>query len=162
MMKNALLSLAVLAAVGVSGPSTFAAGGSLEPTTPIPTAPENPDFSAGKAAIEVKNYQAAIDAFGKFVAKEPNNPNGQNMLAYAYRRSGQLDLAFRHYNEALRIDPKHRGAHEYIGEAYLMSGNLAKAEEHLKLLDDLCFFGCEEYTMLKKAVAEHKQKTATR
>jgi hypothetical protein len=47
-----------------------------------------------------------------------------------------------------------------------MTNNLPKAEEHLKILDKLCFFPCSEYTQLKKAVAEYKgrqgQATATR
>lgn len=43
-----------------------------------------------------------------------------------------------------------------IGEAYLMSGNVAKAKEHLAQLDKICFFGCEEFTMLKTAIAEHE------
>jgi len=55
-----------------------------------------------------------------------------------------MSLVFKHYNEALRIDPEHRGAHEYLGEAYLMVGNLAKAKEHLAVLDKLCFFPCDE------------------
>jgi len=67
-------------------------------------------------------------------------------------------VVFKHYNEALRIDPKHRGAHEYIGEAYLMIGNPGKANEHLKALDSLCFFGCEEYSKLKKALADYGAK----
>jgi DNA-binding SARP family transcriptional activator len=69
-----------------------------------------------------------------------------------------LDLAFKHYNEALRIEPKHRGAHEYIGEAYLMVGNVQKARAHLTQLDRLCFFGCEEYTSLKQAVRDYEAK----
>jgi DNA-binding SARP family transcriptional activator len=63
---------------------------------------------------------------------------------------------FKHYNEALRIDPKHRNAHEYIGEAYLMVNNPAKAKEHLAALDRLCFFSCEEFTDLKKAIAAYE------
>ena len=34
--------------------------------------------------------------------------------------------------------------------------HLAKAEEHLDYLDDLCTFGCEEYSELKELVAEYK------
>jgi tetratricopeptide (TPR) repeat protein len=79
------------------------------------------------------------------------------LLGYANRKSGNLDLAFKHYNEALRLDPKHRGAHEYIGEAYLMKGDVAKAKDHLAALDRICFFGCEEYSDLKKAIAEHER-----
>ena len=66
----------------------------------------------------------------------------------------------RHYNEALRLDPKHLGAHEYIGEAYLMSGNLDKAREHLAQLDKLCRFGCKEYSELKKEVGVFEQQHA--
>jgi hypothetical protein len=69
-----------------------------------------------------------------------------------------MELVFKHYREALRIDPKHRGATEYLGEAYLMVNDLPKAKEQLAALDKLCFFGCEEYTMLKKAIADYEAK----
>ena len=71
--------------------------------------------------------------------------------------SGNLDAAFRHYADALRIDPRHRGAHEYIGEAYLMKGDLAKAKEHMAQLDRICFFGCGELADLKKAIAAYEK-----
>jgi tetratricopeptide (TPR) repeat protein len=67
-----------------------------------------------------------------------------------------MTLVFKHYEEALRIDPKHRDAHEYIGEAYLMINQPTKAKEHLAALDKLCFLPCEEYTDLKKAVAQYE------
>jgi len=69
-----------------------------------------------------------------------------------------MDVVFKHYQEALRLDPKHRGAHEYIGEAYVMVGNLAKAKEHLAALNKLCFFSCEEYRDLKKAIEGYESK----
>ena len=83
-----------------------------------------------------------------------------NLYAYALRKgpSPDMDLVFKHYNEALRLDPRHRGAHEYIGEAYLTVGNVHKAREHLTALDRLCIFGCAEYTDLKKAIAAYEAK----
>jgi len=54
---------------------------------------------------------------------------------------------------------RHRGAHEYVGEAYLLVGNLAKAEEHLNALKTICLIPCEEYEDLKRAVAEYRQRT---
>ena len=39
-----------------------------------------------------------------------------------------------------------------------MVNNPAKAKEHLAALDKLCFFGCEEYEMLKKAIAAYEAK----
>ena len=162
MLNRKLLSLIVLLTVMMlSGPAVMAAG-DAGGSSAVPAAPEDPDYAAGKRAVEAMNWQAALDAFNKVAAKDPGNANAQNYLGYTYRKSGKLDLAFKHYEEALRLNPKHRGAHEYMGEAYLMTDNLAKAEEHLQALDRLCFFGCEEYSELKKAVAEYKQKTANK
>ena len=161
MHTHTLASLFVLlAALTLSGqPAVAAGGGGSDSALAVP---EDPDYAAGKRAVEAKNWQGALDAFNKVVAKDPRNADAHNYLGYTYRKSGQLDLAFKQYEEALRLDPRHRGAHEYVGEAYLMNGNLAKAEEHLKALDSICFFGCEEYRELKKAVAEYKQKTASK
>jgi tetratricopeptide (TPR) repeat protein len=159
MLKPTVSAAFFVAAIGLCGPLAFADPG--ERPNLVQTAAD-PNYAAGKQAFEAKNWKAAEEAFTKVVAKEPGNANAHNFLAYSYRKSGNLDMAFKHYNEALRLDPGHRGAHEYIGEAYLMVGNLAKAEEHLGVLDRLCLFGCEEYSDLKKAIAEYKQKSASK
>ena len=65
------------------------------------------------------------------------------------------------YDEALRIDPRHRGALEYSGELYLQTGDLAKAEQRLATLDKTCRFGCSEYSELKKAIAQYKAGSST-
>jgi len=149
------LAVAVLAIATLSPVPAFPVGDDYPAP---PGAPADPDVEAGKAAIRAQNWPAAIAAFNKVAAKDPKDANAQNFLGFAYRKSGNLDLAFKHYNEALRLDPKHRGAHEYIGEAYLMQGNVAKAKEHLTRLDKICFFGCEEYDDLKKAIAEYEKR----
>lgn len=51
------------------------------------------------------------------------------------------------------LSPRHLGAHEYIGEACLMTGNPEKAREHLAALDKLCGRDCDEYRDLAKAIA---------
>ena len=52
--------------------------------------------------------------------------------AYATRRNGDAKAAqIPIYQKALALDPKHRGAHEYIGEAYLTLDDPAKARQHL-------------------------------
>ena len=129
-----------------------------------PPAPKDPVLEQARAAIEQKNLARAQGVLRDAVARNPQDADYHNLYAYSMRKGANpaMDLVFRHYNEALRIDPKHRGAHEYIGEAYLMSGNVPKAKEHLAQLDRLCFFGCEEYTKLKTAIAEHEQQQAKR
>ena len=127
--------------------------------SPEPTAtPKDPDLATARARIAAKDWQSAADVMQKAVARDPGNADYHNLLAYAIRKgpNPSMDVVFKHYNEALRLDPKHRGAHEYIGEAYLMVGNLAKAKEHLAALNKLCFFGCEEYRDLKQAIETYQ------
>jgi len=123
-------------------------------------APSDPVLEKVAAASQRNDWAAAQALLRDALAADPRNADYHNLYAYSIRKSEKpnLDLVFKHYHEALRIDPKHRGAHEYIGEAYLMIGNAAKAKEHLAALDRLCFFGCDEYAKLKKAVAEFEAK----
>jgi len=132
-------------------------GGGGDPQTTRPT-PEDPDYSAAVRAIKAERFADAIPLLEKVVAKEPRNADAYNWLGYATRRKGDPAASIPIYEKALAIDPKHLGAHEYIGEAYLMLRDLPKAKEHLATLDKLCFFSCEEYRDLKKAV-ERFEKT---
>jgi len=152
-MKSTLICAAVLFALPVPM-GALAAGTDTQPAA----AAQDPDYEAGKKAIEAMDWKLALASLGKAAARDPANPDIQNYLGYAYRKSGNLDAAFRSYGEALRLDPKHKGAHEYVGEAYLMANNLAKAEEHLAALDKICFFPCDEYRDLKKAIEEYRRR----
>jgi len=116
----------------------------------------DPDFAAGKKAIEAKDWSAAIKSFSSAALRDTRNADIENYLGFAYRNSGDLDSAFRHYERALALSPRHRGAHEYVGEAYLMAGNLPKAEEHLAKLKEICLVPCEEYDDLRKKVEEYR------
>jgi hypothetical protein len=69
-----------------------------------------------------------------------------------------MDLAFEHYARALQLNPRHRGAHEYMGVAYLLVGNLPKAEEHLAALRQICLIPCEEYGELKEEIDAHRRR----
>ena len=120
----------------------------------------DPDYAAGKAAIAAKDWSAAVRLLSSAALRDTRNADIENYLGYAYRQSGQLQPAFTHYQRALQINPRHRGAHEYIGEAYLLANNLTKAEEHLAALQGICLIPCEEYEDLKKAVADYRARAA--
>ena len=157
-MRTLLISILALFAGLAAGPAIHADAAGMDSGPPPNARPVDPDYEGGKKAIEAQNWKVALDSFGRVASREPSNADVQNYLGYAWRKSGNLELAFKHYNEALRLDPGHKGAHEYIGEAYLMVNNLPKAEEHLALLDKLCFFSCEEYRDLKKSIEEYRQR----
>jgi tetratricopeptide (TPR) repeat protein len=126
---------------------------------PRPNAPavqEDPTYVEGVSAVKRGDYAAAIRLFEAVVARDDRNANAYNWLAYSTRRSGDPAKSIPIYEKALAIDPKHRGEHEYIGEAFLALGDLPKAKEHLAVLDKLCFLPCDEYSDLKKAVREYE------
>ena len=118
----------------------------------------DPDYAAGKKAVEARNWNAAIKSFSSASLRDPDNADLQNYLGFSYRRLGQLEPAFKHYQRALTLNPRHRGAHEYIGEAYLIAKNLAKAEEHLAALGRICVLPCEEYADLRAKIAAYKER----
>src|SRR5262245_15576419 len=122
-----------------------------------PPAPTNADHAAGKRAVEARDWNGAIASLTKAAQRDSRNADIQNLLGYAYRNSGQLEPAFNHYQRALQLDPRHLGAHEYIGEAYLLANNPAKAEEHLAALKRFCSTAnCEEYEDLSKKIDQYR------
>ena len=119
--------------------------------------PEDPKYAEAVKAIKAKDYAKAVPLLEDVVSRDAANADAYNWLGYATRKNGNPSGALPYYEKALAIDPKHRGAHEYIGEAYLMLDNLPKAKDHLRTLDKLCFFTCSEYSDLKKAVEAYEK-----
>ena len=119
--------------------------------------PQDPAMAAAVQAIDAKEYARAIPMLEEVVTRLPGNAEAYNWLAYATRKNGDPARSIPIYQKALAIDPKHLGAHEYIGEAYLALDDLPHAKQHLARLNRLCFFSCEEYRDLKKAVEAYEK-----
>jgi tetratricopeptide (TPR) repeat protein len=117
----------------------------------------DPDFKAGKKALGAADWNGAVLAFELAAMRDPTNPDIQNYIGYAYRRLHQLGPAMGHYQQALMLNPRHRSAHEHLGEAYLVLGEAAKAEQLLAALENLCLIPCDEYDDLRRAIAAHKR-----
>lgn len=132
---------------------------------PAATAPVGDvDFDQGVAAVKFEDWVVAVAALERAAAKHRDSADVFNLLGYAYRKQRNLERAFANYHRALTLDPSHRGAHEYIGEAYLMAGNLVQAVEHLAILERLCRAPshCEEYHDLARAIAAYRAATPAR
>ncbi|HEX3170022.1 MAG TPA: hypothetical protein VHQ88_05555 [Burkholderiales bacterium] len=132
-----------------------AAGALAESNTPPPDIGSDPNFIAAKKAIAAKQWDKALYSL-KYVKAE--DAEVYNLTGYASRKVGKMDDAFRNYKIALQMNPNHRGAHEYVGEAYLITNNPAMAEEHLAALEKICGKNCEEYKDLAREIAEYKKK----
>ncbi|HXM81575.1 MAG TPA: tetratricopeptide repeat protein [Burkholderiales bacterium] len=122
----------------------------------------DPDYLRGRSAIEAKDWQSAVRLLSSAALRDTRNADIQNYLGYAYRNLGEMPLAFKHYSRALQLNPRHRGAHEYLGEAYLMIKNRAKAEEHLAALKKICLLPCPEYGDLERKLAAYREREGAR
>jgi tetratricopeptide (TPR) repeat protein len=111
--------------------------------------------------IEEQKYQEAIAKLEEANAKYPGSADVLNYLGYCNRKLNQLDKAMTFYRQAIAIDSKHRGVHNYLGELFLQMDNVKKAENELMTLGLLCPDGCEEQDDLKKSIDAYKTKSAS-
>ena len=121
-----------------------------------PSPPANDKLAAARTQIAAKNWDGAIAELKR--VNDTASADWNNLMGYTLRKAGTPDLAAseKFYDEALRIDPKHRGTLEYSGELYLIKGDLPMAEQRLAALDKICTLSCSEYRDLKKAIAHYK------
>ena len=116
----------------------------------------NDALATARARISEQKWTAAIDELKR--VNQPESADWNNLMGYSMRKQAAPDYAAagKYYDEALRIDPKHRGALEYSGELALITGDLPRAEARLAALDKACRFSCEEYRDLKGSIERYK------
>jgi len=84
------------------------------------------------------------------------HPDVLTYQGFANRKLSNYDVAISYYSAALKLDPEHRGANEYLGEYYVETGQLAKANAQLVKLERICKFGCEEAEELRRWIGGAK------
>lgn len=142
-----------LLAFGASG--AFAAGTST--TTELTPIEVRTQLASAEELIEKGSYDDAIEVLNGIVETNPREADAYNLLGYSYRKSKDFNRAERNYMRALRLNPDHKGALEYVGELYLETNRREKAEESLARLEELCPQGCEELEDLREAMASGGQ-----
>lgn len=158
-LKHLTMTLVLLSATAFG--TAFAAGGGGGGGgggTSWSSTATDPIIATAQDAIKKRDWTGAQQVLKNALSASPDSADYHNLYAYTVRKGPNPDMAvvFEHYNTALRINPEHKNALEYMGEAYLMVDQPEKAKENLKVLDGLCFFGCSQYTDLKKAIADYE------
>lgn len=109
-----------------------------------------------RSAVRLINEERYADAIADLYESQAivgPHPDILNYLGYSHRKLGLFDKAQDYYAQALKLDPEHRGATEYLGELYLEIGEIDKAKRQLARLDELCDFGCPEREDLARLIA---------
>ena len=85
----------------------------------------------------------------------PNKADTLNYLGFTTRKLGDFENGEKFYLLGLKIDPKHTGINEYLGELYVATNRHNLAVERLEVLKDC---NCKEYDQLKAVIAGEKSK----
>ena len=128
------------------------------------------DYATAKRLIKHQQYADAIPHLEKALAKHPHDADVFNYLGYTHRmvgvseatpaRDNDFKLSLAYYQQALAIDPNHKGVHEYLGELFLQMNDLNAAHREMNQLVILCPDGCEERDMLNTALAAYASTAA--
>lgn len=129
--------------------NAYAAGSDDDNTVVKPRA-----YKKAIKLIKKENYSEAAKLLEEILQKNKyqQDPDILNEYAFALRKSGDLSNAEINYNKALKIDPNHKGALEYLGELYVDTKRKDKANLILVKLENC---KCEEYSELKSYIANN-------
>jgi Flp pilus assembly protein TadD len=111
-----------------------------------------PDLTSVRAKIATKDYAGALAEL-RGLAEDNQQADVYNLLGFTLRKTGDYKTSLTYYTKALELQPDHKAAREYLGELYVETGEMAKAEEQVASLKQLCPAGCEELEDLQKAIA---------
>lgn len=100
-------------------------------------------------AVHRKDFAQAVALLSAIVADRPGFADVWNYLGFSLRQSGVLDKSEDAYLTALRLDPKHRGAHAYLGVLYVQTGRRHQAVTLEQTLSRICPHGCPELEELR-------------
>ena len=98
-----------------------------------------------KAKAE-KLYAQAFEKLNEALKKDKKNPDILNYMGFTSRKIGNFSEAEDYYLRGLAIDPKHNGINEYLGELYVQTDRIDKANKRLEVLKNC---NCEEYGELE-------------
>ena len=115
----------------------------------------NPTYAEAKTLVKNKKFDKAVAMLEELLkdSKNSSNPDILNDYAYSLRNLKQYDKAEKFYLAALKINPKHAGANEYLGELYLQTKRPDEAKKRLEVLKTC---NCEEYKELKEKIEKYK------
>lgn len=105
-----------------------------------------------REALAQRDWERAVSVLQTHVNVFPEDADAYSLLGFAQRQLGRFDLSLSAYERALAIDPRHLGAHAYLGILMLTQGQRERAISLLQSLSQLCQTPCEALQQLQEAL----------
>ena len=149
--KTAMVQKPAMAPAGAPAPAlpaaTPPARDSVEVASQIQTLKEivKKDLKNLPAWVELGNLyfdsdrpKEAIEAYSRYLAVKPDNPDVRTDMGIMYRKTGQFDKALEEFRKAAQSDPKHANSRYNIGIVLLhdkhdIKGAITAWEDYLKV-----------------------------
>jgi Flp pilus assembly protein TadD len=166
----AFVSASFLAGGLLAAPA-FAAGSDSSSGSQTPTCPSGKVYSQQKQKCvdaqsnllddqSLTTYAYVLAKQGRYeealqtldLLKKPNTAEALNYRGYATRKLGRVDEGIGFYLQAVALDPNYTLVREYLGEAYVIKGDLPRAKEQLAEIEKRCGTTCEPYSDLAEAI----------
>jgi tetratricopeptide (TPR) repeat protein len=105
-----------------------------------------------EALIKAHRYREVLAVLD--LMQNPNTAVALNYRGYATRHMGRVDEGIVYYLKSITLDPHYAQVREYLGEAYLIKGDLPNAQAQLRAIKGICGTTCEAYQDLQVAIAD--------
>jgi predicted Zn-dependent protease len=153
-LAGATLIAGMLASAPAYAVDGGGSGGGSSSTSGATRQVEVASLDDARQLIRAKKWKSAVSMLKQIVRADPGSAEANNLLGYSLRKTGDYKNAQGFYLKALKLNPGHKGANEYLGELYVEIGQMAKAKKQLARLEQLCGSqSCEEYEDLAKFIA---------
>jgi len=115
-----------------------------------PTMSDQELFYAGYWLARQGSYREALGFLERTQTKDART---LTYIGFATRKLGAVEEAMGHYKAALSLDPNYSVARAYMGEGFLVSGDVAAARGQLAEIGRRCGQTCAEYGDLAGHIA---------
>lgn len=124
----------------------------IKPATVLPRRADGGLVKA-EALLSHGKYSQAINTLQNVLKRQLRSADAYTYLGYAYAQLQDEDKSVEHLKHALKLNPRHLGAHQYLGEHYVRTGKTSLALERVQAMRLICGrTDCDEIRNLEYVV----------
>ena len=91
-----------------------------------------------ESLLQRQKWAEALTELRFVLERQPKSADAYTYQGYAEMNLGDAMAAEKSFNKALAFHSTHLGANQYLGELYVLKGQLAKARDQLQIIRLIC------------------------